>query len=350
MSSRTEEEARLRTILNSMVEAVFVTDEKGRVTLTNRALDDLIAEDVRGQRAKNVIKSNELRVAIRRARKKDKATEVQLETVIGDRTHIFQAQVAPLPDQAGVVTVLHNVTSLKDADRMRRDFVANASHELRTPLTAIRGFAETLLDGAAEEPELRARFLEAIFRHTIRLQRLAEDLTSLAQAESPDYELEDWPVDLRDVCTDSVSSLDQHAQRKSVKVQLALPGEPVRIQVSTRAIEHVLINLVDNAIKYSPPDSEVTVRLLPADPTQEDGHVSIEVEDHGPGIPAKYRPRIFERFYRVDKGRSRQEGGTGLGLSIAKNLVERIGGTIELESEVDKGTLFRVNLPPESPE
>jgi two-component system phosphate regulon sensor histidine kinase PhoR len=331
---------RLRTILNSMIEAVFVTDDKGRVILTNKALDDLIAQDVRGRRAKNVIKNKELRLAIRKARKKLEATSTELETEIGDKMHIFHAQVAPLPNDEGVVTVLHDVTSLKDADRIRRNFVANASHELRTPLTAIRGFAETLIDGAAEDPETRRRFLDAIFRHTIRLERLVKDLTVLGQAESPQFEWETELTDVGRLCRQSVDALETQARAKEIRIVLELPPEPIVLKVSPNAIDHVLVNLIENAIKYSPHGSEVRVTLKSLS-----DQVTVEVIDHGPGIPTKYLDRIFERFYRVDKGRSRGEGGTGLGLSIARNIVERIGGTLDAQSTLGEGSTFRLGLP-----
>ncbi len=323
-----------------MAEAVFVTDAKGRVVLTNRALDDLIAKDVRGRRAKNVIKSKELKLAVRKARKKNEATETELETEIGDKVHIFHAQISPLPNDSGVVTVLHDVTTLKDADRIRRNFVANASHELRTPLTAIRGFVETLIDGAAEDPATRARFLDAIFRHTMRLERLVKDLTVLGQAESPQFAWETEDVDLGKLCKDSVGALDTQARAKGIALELQMPEAPIVLNVSPNAIDHVLVNLVENAIKYSPNGSDVKVNV-----SRDKDHAMIEVVDQGPGIPAKYLDRIFERFYRVDKGRSRDEGGTGLGLSIARNIVQRIGGTLEVESELGKGALFRLSLP-----
>jgi two-component system phosphate regulon sensor histidine kinase PhoR len=334
------EQERLRTILNSMVEAVFVTDEKGRVILTNEALDELIAEDATGRRAKNVIKSKELRVAIRRARKKKEATETELETEIGDRMHIFHAAVSPLPNDRGVVTVLHDVTTLKDADRIRRDFVANASHELRTPLTAIRGFAETLIDGAADDPAIRRRFLSAIFRHTVRLERLVQDLTVLGQAESPQFAWESQEVDVAKLCRTCVDALETAAREKAIRIELDVPDEPVRLRVAPVAVDHILVNLVDNAIKYSPDGSAVRVRVE-AQPDV----VLIEVIDQGPGIPPKYLDRIFERFYRVDKGRSREEGGTGLGLSIARNVAEKLGATLEVESTVGEGATFRLGLP-----
>ncbi len=336
------EEKRLRTILNSMNEAVFVTDGKGRVILTNEALDELIAEDVTGLRTKKFIKNKELRGAIRRARKKNEATETELETMLGERMHIFQAVVSPLPDDRGVVTVLHDVTSLKDADRIRRNFVANASHELRTPLTAIRGFVETLVSGAVEDRHTRTRFLNAIFRHTLRLERLVKDLTVLGQAESPQFDWDYFEVDVGKLCRTSVEALERVARERSIGIEVELENEPLMLHTAPNAIDHILVNLVENAIKYSPEGSVVRVRV-----TLEAEHVVIAVIDRGPGIPAKYLDRIFERFYRVDKGRSRQEGGTGLGLSIARNIAETIGATLDVESVVGEGATFRLGLPRE---
>ena len=336
----TAEEARLLTILDSMVEAVYVTDAKGRVTLTNSALDELVAKDVRGRRAKNVIKSKELRRAIRRARKKGAATQVELESTIGDRLYAFQAQVSPLPGGTGVVTVLHDVTRLKATDRIRRDFVANASHELRTPLTAIRGFAETLRDGALDDRATSERFIDAIIRHSLRLQRLAEDLTTLAQAESLQMSFETATMDLGAVCRDSANSLEGAAHAKGIAIHFELPKEKLVVSASPRALDHALINLVENAIKYSPPKTQVIVRVR-----QGPEHAIVEVQDQGPGIPEQLQARIFERFYRIDGGRTPEQAGTGLGLSIARNMVERMGGELQLHSSPGEGALFRICLP-----
>jgi two-component system phosphate regulon sensor histidine kinase PhoR len=331
--------ARLRTILDSMVEAVFVVDDTGRVTLTNRALDLLLERDARGRRPKKLIRSQELQQAIRRARKQRKATEVEIEGQIGERVHTFRAQVSPLPGRNGAVTVLHDVSSLKAADRVRRDFVANASHELRTPLTAIRGFAETLRDGALADPDVGPRFVDGILRHTARLQRLTEDLVLLSRAESLEQVYEPSPTDLGELARECVSSLDSSARKKGIRVDLEVP-EPVLVSVNAHALEGVLINLVDNAIKYSSEGGEVHVRVV-----RDGDQVVVSVKDAGIGIPVELQQRIFERFYRVDKGRSREEGGTGLGLSIVRHLTSRMGGTIELESAPGAGSLFRVRLP-----
>ena len=336
----TAEEARLLTILDSMVEAVYVTDAKGRVTLTNSALDDLIPTDVVGRRAKNVIKNDELKRAIRRARKKGVAGQVELEATIDGRDHAFHAQVSPLPHGEGVVTVLHDVTQLRATDRIRRDFVANASHELRTPLTAIRGFAETLRDGALDDRATAERFLQAILRHSLRLQRLAEDLTTLAQAESLKQNFEAVQTDLRAVVKDSAGSLEGAAHAKGMTLLFDMPTDKVVVDVSPRAMDHALINLIGNAIKYSPERSSIHVRLF-----IEDDSAVVEVEDEGPGIPEHLQTRIFERFYRIDGGRSPEQAGTGLGLSIARNMIDRVGGELKLVGRKGPGALFRIVLP-----
>ncbi len=330
----------LNTILDSMVEAVFLVDDSGRIALTNRALDELLDRDARGTRPKKLIRSDALRLAVRRARKERVATEVEIEGAIGDRTLTFHAQVSPLPGLAGVVVVLHDVSALKAADRIRRDFVANAAHELRTPIAAIRGFAETLANGALANPEVAQSFLEGILRQTQRLQRLGEDLSLLSRAETAERGYEATPTDVAAVCRDSVASLQSLAMEKNVRVRLELPPEPVVLPLSGRALDEVLVNLVENAIKYSKSGGEVVLTLRVGARA-----VTIEVRDAGIGIPARYQGRIFERFFRVDKGRSRDDGGSGLGLAIVRHLVNRLGGTIGVESAPGEGSRFKVTLP-----
>lgn len=330
----------LRTILDAMVEAVFVVDESGRIALTNRALDQLLKRDARGSRPKKLIRSEQLRLAVRRARKEHVATEVEIEGAIGERVITFNAQVSPLPGLAGVVVVLHNISALKSADRIRRDFVANAAHELRTPLTAIRGYAETLASGALANPDVARSFVEGILRQTHRLQRLSADLALLSRAESAEHGYESSPTEVAVVCRDSAASLESLARRKGVRLQLDLPAEPVVLPISGRALEEVLLNLVENAIKHSKDGDDVTLSMRHLD-----GVLTLEVRDVGIGIPPRYHGRIFERFFRVDKGRSRDDGGSGLGLSIVRHLVNRMGGTVGVESTPGEGALFKVTVP-----
>lgn len=332
------QENRLKTMLNAMVEAVFVTDSLGRIVLTNTALDRIAETSPLGKSPSEVLRNDALEAAVRSARHGD-AVSADLSLTTSGRTRVFTVVVAPLPGRSGVVGVLHDVTRQKLADRVRRDFVANASHELRTPLTAIRGFAETLKAGALNDPESAARFVDVILRHTLRLQALVNDLVALSRAESPEQEYELAPVDLAAAVRDVLQGLAAQAAKRTLDVQTdPLEGLP-EVIANPRALDQVLINLVDNAIKYTPDGGRITMRADVGPDT-----VALEIENSGPGIPADQLERIFERFYRVDAGRSREMGGTGLGLSIVRHLVARMGGEIQAQSEPGKWTRFRLTL------
>ncbi len=332
------QENRLKTMLNSMVEAVFVTDSIGRIVLTNTALDRILQHSPIGKMPSEVLRSEELHQAVRSSRHGE-AVSVDLTLTSAGQTSSYTAVVAPLPERAGVVGVLHDVTQQKLADAVRRDFVANASHELRTPLTAIRGFAETLKSGAINDPESTARFLDVILKHTLRLQALVNDLVALSRAESPEQEYELTAVDLNQAVQDVVHGLEAQATKKHLDVRMDdLRGLPP-VVANPRALDQVLINLVDNAIKYTPEGGHLDIRA-----EADSSWVTFEIENTGPGIPKDQLQRIFERFYRVDAGRSRDMGGTGLGLSIVRHLVARMGGDIEAESEPGQWTRLRLTL------
>lgn len=332
------QESRLKTILNSMVEAVFVTDSLGRVVMTNTALDVIAESSAIGKSPSEVLRSDALRDAVRSGRHGDPvAADLTLD--IAGRTRVYTAVIAPLPGRGGVVGVLHEVTKQKLADRVRRDFVANASHELRTPLTAIRGFAETLKAGAVTDVESAERFVDVILRHTLRLQALVNDLVALSRAESPEQEYELASVDLSEAVQDVVLGLAAQADQRNLEVRTESLGGLPDVVANPRALDQVLINLVDNAIKYTPEGGLITMRA-----TTELDTVTLEIENSGPGIPPDQLDRIFERFYRVDAGRSRDMGGTGLGLSIVRHLVARMGGEIEARSEPGQWTRFRLTL------
>jgi len=332
------EQDRLRTILNSMVEAVFVTDSLGRIVATNEALDQLVDRDVRGRTAMEAIRSPELHEAVRAARKGD-ARHVEFEIKLDEVVRAFSGHVAPLQEGAGVVAVLHDVSRLRETDRLRRDFVANASHELRTPLTAIRGFAETLRDGAIDDPSAARRFLDVILRHTLRLQALVGDLTALSRAESPDQTLELEPVDVAAATIEVVRGLQSKAEQRHVQLIFQPPDEVLLVEANGRALDQVLINLVDNAIKYTPEGTSVRVRTKATRSA-----VVLEVNNPGPPIAPQHLERVFERFYRIDEGRSRDVGGTGLGLSIVKHLCMQMGAEVRARSNADEGTTFSVHL------
>ncbi len=332
------QENRLKTMLNSMVEAVFVTDSLGRVVLTNTALDRIAETEALGKSPLEVLRSDALQEAVRSARHGE-AISADFSLQAGARTRIYTAVVAPLPGRGGVVGVLHDVTKQKLADRVRRDFVANASHELRTPLTAIRGFAETLKAGAINDAESAERFVDVILRHTLRLQALVNDLVALSRAESPEQEYELAEVDLAAAVRDVVHGLAAQADQRALDVQIDSLGGLPEVIANPRALDQVLINLVDNAIKYTPSGGRISMHAEVSGDS-----VMLEIENTGPGIPSDQLERIFERFYRVDAGRSREMGGTGLGLSIVRHLVGRMGGEIEAQSEPGKWTRFRLTL------
>ena len=334
-----QEQDRMRTILDAMVEAVFVTDPLGRITLTNRALAEMVDGDPIGRTAREVVQSDELHAAVRAARKAEaRGVDLVLERE-GERRY-FRAHVAPLPDGSGVVSVLHDLTRLEAADRIRRDFVANASHELRTPLTAIRGFAETLRAGALADPASGNRFLDIILKHTLRLQALVADLAALSRAESPDHRLEVEPVDVQSVVIDVVRGLTTKAAGREVQLVFRPGDEDSWALANERALDQVMVNLVDNATKYAPPGASVHVGI-----ERSGEHVRVVVHNPGPGIAKDHHDRIFERFYRIDEGRSRDVGGTGLGLAIVKHLTFKMGGEVGVESYPGEGVTFWVSLP-----
>jgi two-component system phosphate regulon sensor histidine kinase PhoR len=237
------------------------------------------------------------------------------------------------------VVVLHDITDLRQADQMRRDFVANVSHELRTPLTAIKGYAETLLGGGLTDPARAAEFVEVIARHTERLGALIEDLLDLAAVEQGEARVELASVPLGDVVSQAEAVVRAAAAEKGLAVQVELPDALPQVRADRDRLAQVLINLLDNAVKFTPPGGRVGVAA-----GSSNGLVTIAVSDTGVGIPPGDLPRIFERFYRVDRSRDRREGGTGLGLAIAKHLTQAMGGQIEVESRPGSGSTFRVTL------
>jgi two-component system phosphate regulon sensor histidine kinase PhoR len=331
---------RLRTILDAMAEAVMVTDARGYITLTNEVLSDLVGFDAEGKTATEAIRHPDFHHAIEEAQEGfSSVLEIEIDGVGGRPRRVLRASVSPLRSRQGVVTVFHDVTAERVADQVRRDFVANAGHELRTPLTAIRGFAETLREGAIHDPESAQGFLDVIVRHARRLQALVDDLADLSRFEGEELELELTPLSAGALVDQVVRGLEAQSKAKGLTVVCSGFDDAPRVMAEERALEQVLVNLVDNAIKYTPEGGEVRV-----DVAAKERDVLIEIANSGPGISAKHLPRVFERFYRVDAGRSRELGGTGLGLSIVKHLVAKIGGGITVDSE-GGWTRFRLLVP-----
>ncbi|MDH3625082.1 MAG: ATP-binding protein [Myxococcales bacterium] len=335
---------RLGTILDAMSEAVLVTDSGGRISLSNEVLKRWVGLDVEGKTAVEAIRHPDFHVAIEGAQQGiSSVLEMSLDDVDGGRRSL-RASVAPLENRRGVVCVLSDVTAEREADRVRRDFVANAGHELRTPLTAIRGFAETLRQSALDDPESAHEFLDIILRHTERLQALVDDLADLSRLEGEELKLELGPVAPGALLDEVVRGLEAQARAKDLRIACFGLEKAPRVLAEERALEQVLVNLVDNAIKYTPPGGEIRISIA-----DEANGALIEVANTGLGIPAKHLHRIFERFYRVDAGRSRELGGTGLGLSIVKHLVAKLGGGITVDSR-EGWTRFSLRLRrPDSP-
>jgi two-component system, OmpR family, phosphate regulon sensor histidine kinase PhoR len=245
-------------------------------------------------------------------------------------------------EAGGLLAVFVDVTDLRRLESLRRDFVANVSHELRTPVTAMRSAAETLQASALKDPDpqVAVRFVNIIERNAERLQSLIEDLLELSRLESKEFRLKKEEVLLPVVASIVQGLFRERADKKGVRLVLAVPEGVPALVTDQRALEQVVANLIDNAIKYCPPGATVTLATEPAP-----GAVRVIVRDTGQGIDPKHLPRLFERFYRVDAGRSREVGGTGLGLSIVKHLVEAMGGQVTVESVVGKGSSFAVTLP-----
>jgi two-component system phosphate regulon sensor histidine kinase PhoR len=248
--------------------------------------------------------------------------------------------VAHAPSGPGTLLVLHDVTELRRLERVRTAFVANVSHELRTPLTSIRGYLETLLDGALEEPANARRFLEIAHTHAERLSRLVDDLLQLSDIETGRVVLKPASLQLHEVAVDVVAFFEKQAAQKNLCLINNVPCD-LRVQADWDRLTQIFVNLVDNAVKYTPEQGRIT---LGADHGAK-GFVHVWVVDTGIGIPSTDLPRITERFYRVEKARSRELGGTGLGLAIVKHLVQAHGGELWLESELGKGTTVNFSLP-----
>jgi two-component system phosphate regulon sensor histidine kinase PhoR len=335
-------------VLSSMSEGVAVVDRDERIRYSNpafrRALHSGREQTFEGRRLVELTRQSEILAMVQGVLKGGERMEAEIATASLKPRH-FLVRAAPAGETGAVLVVL-DITEIRRLERVRRDFVANVSHELRTPLTAIQGFAETLLRGALDEPENNRRFVEIIRDHAWRLARLTEDLLKLSRIEAGKLELELHPISVASVveeCAETVR-LKLNEKRQSLTVTVCEP--PPLVRADSHALLDVLRNLLDNAIQYTPEDGHVAIRVFVAGAEAE---VRIAIEDDGIGIPASSHDRIFERFYRVDAARSRKVGGTGLGLSISKHLVEGMGGRIELESQLGRGSTFTVVLPRQEP-
>jgi len=337
------ERNQLHALVEGMVEGVLLLDADGRIVLANAAFARMfrVQGPLAGRTPLESARVPALREAIDAALVADEPVERDL-TLRADPPRAIRANLAAIQEAGGVVgavAVFHDVTDLRRLEQVRREFVANVSHELRTPLTAIKGYAETLLDGGLMDPVRSAEFVAVIARHTERLGVLIEDLLDLAAVEQGEARVELGSVRLGEVVWQAESVVRAAAAEKGLAVQVDLPPTLPQVRADRDRLAQVLINLLDNAVKFTPPGGRVGVAA-----GSSDGLVTIAVSDTGVGIPPADLPRIFERFYRVDRSRDRREGGTGLGLAIAKHLTTAMGGQIEVTSRPGAGSTFRVTL------
>jgi len=337
------ESAQREAILASMVEGVLAVDGNLRITFANASFTRAVGWPnlIPGRmQLVELVRSPELRELLTRVLSSGESVKRRMQLPAADR--IYEVQAAPLASGAarGAIAILHDITDLERLERVRRDFVANVSHELRTPLTAIRGYAETLLEGALEDQENNRRFLEIIKAHAIRLNNISSDLLALSELESGKPRPEPEPVSVRGAVESAMRTLEAEARLRSVNL-VAGRMDDARVLGDRIQLEQALVNLLDNAVKFNRPGGEARVEVTSTD----GGRVRIILADTGIGIPHDDLPRIFERFYRVDKARSREVGGTGLGLSIVKHIVERANGSVSVESQLGKGSTFTVLLP-----
>ncbi len=331
----------LETVLGTMVEGVIVVDGAERVLYLNgaaRSLLDVPRREVIGRPLLEVVRSPGIEAGARAALQSQQIHQSEFEIPRKDKTISLGASPLAGEPQRGAVLVLHDVTELRRLERMRRDFVSNVSHELKTPLTAIQAYADTLSDGAVDDPEHNRRFLARIIEQAQRLETLILDLLRLARIESQQT-VELSPISLGAAVADCVRDLEPIADAKQLALETA-GSEPCHVLAESGDLRQLIENLLDNAIKYTPPQGRVSVQV------RRDGQWGIlEVSDTGIGIAREDQQRIFERFYRVDRARARAVGGTGLGLSIVKHVVQQFGGEIAIASELGKGTQFTVRLP-----
>ncbi len=335
------ERDRMAGILEGMQEGVILLDARRRIVILNPALREmlLLPADAIGKPLLEVVRNAELRDLFDQAASDDEPTTQEVE--IGNiKPRRLLARVARMPGEARqLVAVFVDVTEVRRLESMRRDFVANVSHELRTPVTSIRSAAETLIDGAANDPAAAHAFIGIIDRNAQRLQQLVEDLLDLSRIESRGFRLSLEPMDLKPLFSQVMGLFRERASKKNVTLEERLTGELPKVRSDRRALEHVLTNLIDNAVKYCGPGTHVWVSVATSAEL-----VTVSVGDDGPGIDERHLPRVFERFYRVDAGRSREVGGTGLGLSIVKHLVEAMGGSVSVDSKLNQGTTFSFSV------
>jgi two-component system phosphate regulon sensor histidine kinase PhoR len=326
----------LETLLNSMQDAVIAVDANGRVQWANRGMDRLLLRAPRlNAPLIDSVRDPDFLAAIQEAARDQVVTSARSNTIASGRT--FDVTAAPMPG-GGAVAVLRDLTETERMEKTRRDFIANVSHELRTPLTSIQGYTETLLDSPLEDNHVRD-FLEIIRKNAARMARLTEDLLTLARVESGEQRFDIQTVSVEELLQDALESFREVARSYGVELVIENAAINASVNADREAIHQIFSNLIENALKYAAPGKKVILGARAVS-----NGVEFYVRDFGPGISSEHLPRLFERFYRVDKARSRESGGTGLGLAIAKHIILAHGGTIRAESELNHGSSFLFTL------
>ncbi|GIO04314.1 PAS domain-containing sensor histidine kinase [Brevibacillus reuszeri] len=341
-----ENQQRLSGVLTNMTSGVIFISEQRRIMLVNPAVEKLLGtpgHEIVGKLHIEAGKSFGLSQYIDRCL--DKSEKFRQEVhIYYPQERVLDVNFAPYinfkGEARGVVVVLHDITEIRRLEKMRSDFVANVSHELRTPITSIKGFTETLLEGAMQDEETCRNFLQIISDESERLYRMIRDILDLSKIEQKRIPLQVSRIHLQDMISSAVAIMNDQAQRKELTITLPLPQPEIYLMTDRDCLQQIILNLLTNAIAYTPEGGAITIRT-----EKEDQIVKIQVIDTGIGIPEKDLTRIFERFYRVDKARSRDSGGTGLGLAIVKHLVDNLHGHIRVDSVEGKGTTFTVTIP-----
>ncbi len=337
--------SRLEAVFLSMFDGVMVLDREENIILMNKTLRELLAVETNpiGRRPLEVIRNAGVQELVGNIFHAARGVESREISVLLPEEKNLEVHATPIlrgTEVDGAVLVFHDITRLRKLENIRRDFVANVSHELRTPITSIKGYAETLLDGALDDKKHAREFLQIINADADRLRQLVDDLLDLSRIESGKMKLNMIPCDVRALVSSIVATLDKQATQRSIAIENEIPSTLAKVRADESALTQVFLNVLDNGIKYNKEGGCVRISAHEKGP-----FVQIDIADTGIGLSKEDLPRIFERFYRVDKARSRQLGGTGLGLSIAKHIIQAHHGEIFVQSELGKGSTFSFTLP-----
>jgi two-component system phosphate regulon sensor histidine kinase PhoR len=345
INENAHEKSRLEAVFLSMFDGIMIVDTEGSIMLMNQALKEFLNVDGEplGKRPLEIIRNIDVHEVLNKTLHMDKGVYSKEITVFVPDEKILLVHATPIirnNKTEGVVLVFHDITNLRRLEKVRQDFVANVSHELRTPMTSIKGYAETLLEGALDDKENARDFLKIIYADSDRLARLIEDILDLSKIESGKMKMVLKPCALKPIIEKVVSSLSKQIQEKAIQVSIQVVEDVPQVVADEVRMSQVFFNLVDNAVKYSEQEGRVDISVR-----VKGSSIVVEIKDTGIGIPEQDLSRVFERFYRVDKARSREQGGTGLGLSIVKHIMQAHKGEISVQSTLGQGSTFTLSIP-----